>query len=142
MFNDTITVYQHEEATENTEEHWKRTVIEGCMWSEEIVKANASDGTINVSKVVNITIPTSARTDRKYIDYRLYSSQVAQDEFFTLNPTTNMDVVALGLCEADITADYTLSKLLREYISATISSVKDNTGDSRRHLRNIKVVAK
>lgn len=142
MFNDTITVYQHEKATEKTEEHWKRTVINGCMWSEEIVKANASDGTINVSKVVNITIPASARADRRYIDYRLYASQTAQDEFFTLNPTTNMDVVVLGACEAEITAEYTLSMLLREHISATISSVNDNAGDSRRYLKNIKVVAK
>ncbi len=138
MFNDTITIYQYEEATET----WKRTVIKGCMWSEEIVKANASDGTINVSKVVNITIPASARADRKYIDYRLYASKLAQNEFFTFNPTTNMDVVVLGACEAEITTEYTLSMLLREHISATISSVNDNTGDSRRYLKNIKVVAK
>ena len=140
MFNDTVTVYQYERTDEG--ESWKRTKIKGCMWSEKLIKAVGSDGIISMEKVVNITIPSTAKAEREYINYMLYASQMAQDGLFTLNPTTNMDIVVLGECGAEITAEYTLSELMSEHISATISSVKDNTLDSRRCLKNIKVVAK
>lgn len=140
MFNDTVTVYQYERTDEG--ESWKRTKIKGCMWSERLVKAVGSDGIISMEKVVNITIPSTAKAEREYINYMLYASQMAQDGLFTLNPTTNMDIVVLGECGAEITSEYTLSELMSEHISATISSVKDNTLDSRRCLKNIKVVAK
>lgn len=137
MFNDTVTFYSYEADIES----WKRTVIKGCQWSAETVKTVATDGKLNISKVVNITIPIgTAIMPDKYIDYRLYSAQTVKDGFFTINPTTNMDVAVLGECEADITAEYTLSQLVREHIAATVSSVTDNTGRPR--LKNIKVVAR
>ena len=74
------------------------------------------------------------------MDYRLYNAQTVTEGFFTINPATNMDVAVLGECEADITAEYTLSQLVREHIAATVSSVTDNTGRPR--LKNIKVVAR
>lgn len=137
MFDDIVTFYNYEPDTES----WKRTVIKGCQWSSETVKTVSTDGKLSISKVVNITIPVDmAVMPEKYIDYRLYSTQEVTDGFFTINPTTNMDVAVLGECEADITAEYTLSQLVREHISATVSSVTDNTGRPR--LKNIKVVAR
>lgn len=137
MFNDTVTFYNYNEDTES----WRRTVITGCQWSAETVKTVLTDGKLNISKVVNITIPIeSAVMPEKYVDYRLYNAQTVRDGLFTINPTTNMDVAVLGECEADITAEYTLSQLVREHIAATVSSVTDNT--LRPRLRNIKVVAR
>ncbi len=137
MFNDTVTFYNYNEDTES----WRRTVITGCQWSAETVKTVSTDGKLNISKVVNITIPIeSAVMPEKYVDYRLYNAQTVRDGLFTINPTTNMDVAVLGECEADITAEYTLSQLVREHIAATVSSVTDNT--LRPRLRNIKVVAR
>ena len=137
MFNDTVTFYNYGDDTES----WKRTVITGCQWSAETVKTVSTDGKLNISKVVNITIPIErAVMPEKYVDYRLYNAQTVRDGLFTINPTTNMDVAVLGECEADITAGYTLSQLIREHVAATVSSVTDNT--LRPRLRNIKVVAR
>mgnify|MGYP001836607065 FL=1 len=137
MFNDTVTFYNYNEDTES----WKKTVIKGCQWSAETVKTVSTDGKLNISKVVNITIPIErAVMPEKYVDYRLYNAQTVRDGLFTINPTTNMDVAVLGECEADITAKYTLSQLVREHVAATVSSVTDNT--LRPRLRNIKVVAR
>lgn len=137
MFNDTVTFYNYGEDTES----WKRTVIKGCQWSAETVKTVSADGKLNISKVVNITIPIErAVMPEKYVDYRLYNAQTVRNGLFTINPTTNMDVAVLGECEADITAEYTLSQLVREHVAATVSSVTDNT--LRPRLRNIKVVAR
>lgn len=137
MFNDTVTFYNYGDDNES----WKRTVIEGCQWSSETVKTVSTDGKLVVSKVVNITIPVdTALMPEKYMDYRLYNAQTVTEGFFTINPATNMDVAVLGECEADITAEYTLSQLVREHIAATVSSVTDNTGRPR--LKNIKVVAR
>ena len=137
MFNDTVTFYSYDADTES----WKRTVIAGCQWSAETVKTVSTDGKLNISKVVNITIPVeTAAMPEQYIDYRLYSTQTVKDGFFTINPTTNMDVVVLGGCEDELTLEYTLSQLVREHIAATVSSVADNTGRPR--LKNIKVVAR
>ena len=137
MFNDTVTFYNYNEDTEN----WKRTVITGCQWSAETVKTVSTDGKLNISKVVNITIPVDrAIMPGKYVDYRLYNAQAVKEGLFTINPTTNADVVVLSECEADITAEYTLSQLVREHVAATVSSVTDNT--LRPRLRNIKVVAR
>lgn len=137
MFNDIVTFYSYDEDTES----WKRIVIDGCQWSAETVKTVSTDGKLNISKVVNITIPVgTAVMQGQYMDYRLYNAQEVKDGFFTINPTTNMDVAVLGDCGADITAEYTLSQLVREHIAATVSSVTDNTGRPR--LKNIKVVAR
>lgn len=137
MFNDTVTFYNYGEDTES----WKRTVITGCQWSAETVKTVSADGKLNISKVVNITIPIErAVMPEKYVDYRLYNAQTVRNGLFTINPTTNMDVAVLGECEADITAEYTLSQLVREHVAATVSSVTDNT--LRPRLQNIKVVAR
>ena len=69
MFNDTVTFYSYDADTEN----WKRTVIAGCQWSAETVKTVSTDGKLNISKVVNITIPVeTAAMPEQYIDYRLY----------------------------------------------------------------------
>lgn len=137
MFNDTVTFYNYGDDTES----WKRTVITGCQWSSETVKTVSTDGKLVVSKVVNITIPIDRATmPGKYMDYRLYNAQAVKDGLFTINPTSNMDVAVLGECEAEITAEYTLSQLVREHIAATVSSVTDNTGRPR--LKNIKVVAR
>ena len=137
MFNDTVTFYNYGEDTES----WKRTVIKGCQWSAETVKTVSADGKLNISKVVNITIPIErAVMPEKYVDYRLYNAQTVRDGLFTINPTTNMDVAVLGECDADITAEYTLSQLVREHVAATVSSVTVNT--LRPRLRNIKVVAR
>lgn len=137
MFNDTVTFYNYSEDTES----WKSTVITGCQWSAETVKTVSTDGKLNISKVVNITIPIDrAAMPGKYMDYRLYNAETVKDGLFTINPTTNMDVAVLGECEADITAEYTLSQLIREHVAATVSSVTDNT--LRPRLKNIKVVAR
>lgn len=137
MFNDMVTFYNYGEDTES----WKRTVITGCQWSAETVKTVSADGKLNISKVVNITIPIERVVmPEKYVDYRLYNAQTVRNGLFTINPTTNMDVAVLGECEADITAEYTLSQLVREHVAATVSSVTDNT--LRPRLRNIKVVAR
>lgn len=137
IFNDTVTFYSYEADTES----WKRTVIKGCQWSAETVKTVATDGKLNISKVVNITIPVdTAVMPDEYIDYRLYNAKTVKDGFFTIDPITNMDVAVLGECGADITAEYTLSNLIKEHIAATVSSITDNTGRPR--LKNIKVVAR
>lgn len=137
MFDDTVTFYSYEEDTES----WKRTVIKGCQWSAETVKNVSTDGKLNISKVVNITIPVdTAVMPEEYIDYRLYNAREGRDGFFTINPTTNMDVAVLGECEAEMAEEYTLSRLVKEHIAATVSSVTDNT--NRQRLKSIKVVAR
>lgn len=139
MFTDTVTFYQYQKV--EGVENWKRIVIKGCQWSSEVIKQISSDGKLTAEKAVNITIPTqTAVMPEKYMDYRVYATQKPTDGFFTINPTTNMDVAVLGECEAEISKDYTLSQLIREHIAATVSAVTDNTGRAR--LKNIKVVAR
>lgn len=45
-------------------------------------KTVSTDGKLNISKVVNITIPVeTAAMPEQYIDYRLYSTQAVKDGF-------------------------------------------------------------
>ena len=112
LFGDVVTLYNHYDGK------WYRTVLTGVQWTEKTTKTVDSDGKMHVNPEIGLTVPYRA-------GYVLKKEYVGRGFTFGLD---NLDVVVLGCCEAEITDDYTITDLKRDYESAaTIYTVSDNT---------------
>jgi len=120
IFNNVVTLYNH--YIHNDSDVWKRTVLAGVQWTEKNIKAIGTDGKLSVVPEITITIPERAG----YIE-----SASFEGSGFTFG-LDNLDVVTLGICEKEITDEFSITDLRRERPNtATIYAVADNTKAQR-----------
>lgn len=142
LFSDTITIWNYyiDPATRN--DAWQRTVLRGVQYRKKTEKSISDSGVLSVADVVSITIPDTVDAGgRQYIAPGVFATSAQKPDYWTLNPTSNKDVLVLGEVSQEIGAGYTLAKLKAEYIDsyATIKSVSVNM--LRPRLKHWKVVA-
>jgi len=111
LFGDAVTLYNHHQ------KQWFKTVLEGVQWTEKTTKTVDSDGKIHVVPEIGITVP--------YRDGYMPPKEYAGEGFtFGLD---NLDVVVLGDCPEEISENYAITNLRKDYAAATIYAAQDNT---------------
>lgn len=136
IFTDTVTIYNNYK--ESGTDCWKRTVINGVQWSDQVAKTVTSDGKLSIAKSVNLTIPYGA-PDETYVGPKEWAAMDDKTGHWTLG-TKNLDVIVRGEIDTEISGSTTISTLLSTYDdAATIQTVNDNTNRDR--LKTWKVVA-
>lgn len=125
IFTDTVTIYNH------YKDKWFRTVLEGVQWKDKVTKSIDAEGKMHIVPEVSLTVPIR----NGYVEPEQYQGK---DFTFGLD---NLDIVVLGKCTKEITEEYTITKLRKEFDNtATICAVSDNT--MRRFLKHWRVMAK
>lgn len=141
MFDGDITVYNYYRKKDGTE-IWKRTEVFGIMWNQKVDRV-VSDGKLSFVRTTSITIPDTIECLKRYVDYKTYKTldESALSEYWTLDPTNNMDTIVFGVSKQDITADYRISDLISDspYVT-TVMEVADRRNAPG--LKHIKVVGK
>ena len=128
LFNQTITIYNRYK--DNGVDKWKRTVLRGVQVSPTNDKVIDNNGVLRHISGVSITILVRG-------GYKAPVEYEGKGFTFGLD---NLDIVTLGICNKEITASYTITRLLRERPDTwTIKGVNDNTG--RSCLKHWKVIA-
>lgn len=130
LFDKTITLYNHYK--EDGKDHWKRTLLGGCMWFDDVVKTVNDRGMVNVSKVVEVTIilQEGYNTPKEW----------NHKEGWTLNADGNLDLIVEGNCTVELNSAEDLKALKKVKDVRTVSEVVDNTLYSL--LRHWRVIAK
>lgn len=138
VFNDTVTIYNHYLDKLTRLDRWNRTVLHNCMWRRTTTKT-VSNNQIQIDDSVSVTIPYRSG----YLPPNEYA-KTPNDEmanYWTLNADSNLDIVVLGDIGVDVTDDYTITNIKKDYDNvATISAVSDNT--NMNHLKHWKVSGK
>lgn len=139
MFDKTITLYNH--FKKNKTDFWQRTVINGCEYAYSMSKTVNQSGQVVLSEIITIRIPTNADAqDRKYIDCMNFARQDDVSQYWTINPKNNLDFVVCGLCNQEITENYKVTQLSKDFLkTGTLKAFSDNT--DKPMLRHYKVVA-
>lgn len=125
LFTDRITLYNHYK--ESKADKWKRTVLYGVQWTQKTKSALGGDGVLSHATETSITIPHRDG----YV-----KPEVFIGAGWTLNDSTNLDVVVLGENKQEITEVFTIEDLSG---AVTIKAASDNT--LRSHLKTWKVKA-
>ena len=138
IFEKQITIYNYHK--DDKVLSWHKTVISGVDYRYTTEKTVSSSGAIVMTPMLYITIPIEADAEGKtYIDYVHYLKMDPEhlDEYWTVNPKCNEEIVVCGLCEAEITDSYKVSNLKKDYMkSGLICGLEDNTDeDMLRHYR-------
>lgn len=140
MNDQTITLYNYHAASKT----WHRTVIHGVSYRYGSERTVSSSGAIVFTQLLTVIIPVEADMEGKgYIDASAYSGmrQSAADDFWTINPMKNHDVIVCGEVNKKISDSYTITDLQRDYQkSGTVCSMSDNTDVPM--LQHYKVVCK
>lgn len=138
MNDKVITIYNYHKA--DKVETWHRTVISGVEYHYGVEKAVNSQGAIVRSQVLTIIIPIGADMEEKqYIDAVNYVklSPEEADRYWTVNPVCNKEIIVCGVSDKEITADYRISELKKDYQkTGIVSGFSDNTeGDLLKHYK-------
>lgn len=130
LFDETITLYNHYK--EDGKDRWKRTLLGGCMWFDDIVKTVNDRGMVNMAKVVEVTIilQEGYKTPKEW----------NHKDGWTLNADSNLDLMVLGNCSVELSSAEDLKALKKIKDVRTVSEVVDNTPYSL--LRHWRVIAK
>ena len=140
MNDQTITLYNYHAVSKT----WHRTVINGVSYRYGSERTVSSSGAIVYTQLLTVIIPAEADTEGKdYIDAGAYSGlrQSAADDFWTINPMKNHDVIVCGEVNKKISDSCTITDLQRDYQkSGTVCSMSDNTDVPM--LKHYKVVCK
>lgn len=140
MNDQTITLYNYHAVSKT----WHRTVIHGVSYRYGSERTVSSSGAIVYTQLLTVIIPAEADTEGKdYIDAGAYSGlrQSVADDFWTINPMKNHDVIVCGEVNKKISDSYTITDLQRDYQkSGTVCSMSDNTDVPM--LKHYKVVCK
>ena len=124
LFCEHVTIYNH--AMLNREDVWYRTVLSGVQFRNKH-NAVVSDGKKDIVNSVVITIPADVNAHGKmYVSPQEFAKTAEKDALWTLNPASDMDVVVYGICQEDITDDFTLKDLFEQYGAYTIRAVTDS----------------
>lgn len=140
LFNETMTVYNF--SLEDGVEKWRRTVVRGIQWRHRKKEVTVKDQVATESRVESITVDFQrSYGNRPYVIPDQYRKLPAEekDRCWTLDDRTEKDVVVYGEQTEEISEEYRLSSLMKEYqYAATVKAVSDNR--NRRGLKHIKVV--
>lgn len=140
MNDKTITIFNYHAASKT----WHKTVIRGVSYRYGSERTVASSGAIVFTQLLTVIIPAEADTDGKeYIDAGAYSGMRVQaaDDFWTINPIKNSDVIVCGEVKSVISDAYTITDLQKDFQkSGTVCSLSDNTDVPL--LKHYKVVCK
>lgn len=144
LFTDIMTVYNFFRNPDTDTELWNRTIIKGVQWSHNKSEVSTSNGVQTESKVERITIDfTRAYGNKAYLppnEYRKLSSEEVT-AYWTLDAKTGQDMLVLGESNHEISQQYKLSDLQKDFqYAVTVTAVSDNR--NRPRLKNIKVVGK
>ena len=138
LFTDTMTVYNHYIDSEGNDK-WVRTVVEHIQWKDGKTSVVNDSGILTAVATKSITIDFSLGLQKNFLSVPEFERTGQPTKGWTLNTKDELDVLVHGECPAEITDEYTISKLIKEYGAVTIKSVTDNR--NKRLLHNIKVVA-
>lgn len=140
MNDQTITLFNYHAKSKT----WYKTVIRGVSYRYGSERTVTSSGTIVFTQLLTVIIPVEADTDGKeYIDAGAYSGMRVQavDDFWTINPMKNGDVIVCGEIDKKISDTYTITDLQKDFQkSGTVCSLSDNTDVPL--LKHYKVVCK
>ena len=141
LFRDTMTVYNHIKDADTGKERWQRTVVKGVQWRHNKTETTISNGVQTLKKVESITIDFQrTRREKEYVDFITFEKLEDKNDYWTLNNRDGLDVIVCGESNKEITDDYRLSDLKKDFqYCVTIKTVSDNRNTD--HLKNIKVVA-
>lgn len=135
LFGDTVTLYNH--YREAREDKWQRSVLRGVQIRRK-QETSATENGLKLYETVSISIPVSADAGgRHYMEPSAFASASRRKEYWTLNASTNLDVMVLGECTKELTEEFTLASLKKDTGFVTMKAVRDNT--LRRHLKHWKV---
>lgn len=144
LYTDTMTVYNFYRDTETEKEIWKRTVVTGVQWSHNKSEVSVSGGVQTENKVESITIDFQrAYGNKPYLPPNEYKKLSAEEcsGYWTLDAKSGSDVLILGVCDKEISNQYRLSDLQKDFqYAVTVTAVSDNR--NRPRLKHIKVVGK
>ncbi len=140
LFNETMTVYNF--SLEDGAERWRRTVVRGIQWRHRKKEVTVKDQVATESRVESITVDFQRSYGNKpYVDPDQYRKLTAaeKDNCWTLDDRSEKDVAVYGERTEEISKDYRLSALMKDYqYAVTVRAVSDNR--NRRGLKHIKVV--
>lgn len=140
LFHETMTVYNF--SFEDGAEKWRRTVVRGIQWRHGKKEVTVKDQVDTESRVESITIDFQRSYGNKpYVDPDHYRKLTAaeKDNCWTLDDRTEKDVVVYGELPEEISKEYRLSALMKDYqYAVTVCAVSDNR--NRRNLKHIRVV--
>lgn len=140
LFNETMTVYNF--SLEDGVEKWRRTVIRGIQWRHRKKEVTVKEQVATENRVESITVDFQrSYGNRPYVipDQYRKLSPAEKDRCWTLDDRTEKDVVVYGEQTEEISEEYRLSSLMKDYqYAATVKAVSDNR--NRRGLKHIKVV--
>lgn len=144
LFTDIMTVYNFFRDPETEKEVWNRTKVKGVQWSHNKSEVSTSNGIQAESKVERITIDFArAYGNKAYLppnEYRKLSSEEVTD-YWTLDAKTGQDMLVLGESNHEISRQYKLSDLQKDFqYAVTVTAVSDNR--NRPRLKHIKAVGK
>lgn len=135
LFGDTVTLYNH--YREAREDKWQRSVLRGVQIRHKQETAATENG-LKVYESVSVSIPVSVDADGRHsIEPSAFASAGQREKYWTLNASTNLDVMVLGECARELSEDFPLASLQKEAGFVTVRAVRDNT--LRRHLKHWKV---
>lgn len=142
LFTDVMTVYNYFRSGDM--ECWNRSVIHGVQWSHNKTEVTVSDGVQTEAKAEKITVDFQRNYRNKpYLppnEYRKLPPERCK-EFWTLDAKSGQDVIVLGKTAQEISGEYRLSALKKDFqYAVTVTAVSDNR--NRMRLQNIKVVGK
>ncbi len=138
MNDKTITIYNYYKSEKT--ESWNKTVISGLEYRYTTAKTVASNGAIVMTPLLTVIIPVEADAEGKeYIDYLSYQRLPAGElnRYWTINPVCNKEMIVCGICDKDISTDYRISQLKKDYLNTGIISAFDNNtgGDLLKHYK-------
>ena len=142
LFTDVMTVYNY--CGSGGAERWSRSVIHGVQWSHNKTEVTVSGGVQTEAKVEKVTVDFQRNYGNKpYLppdEYRKLPPE-QYGEFWTLDAKSGQDVIVLGETAPEISREYRLSALKKDFqYAVTVTAVSDNR--NRIRLKNIKVVGK
>lgn len=144
LFTDTMTVYNAYRDPDTEKEIWNRTVVKGVQWSHNKSEIATSNGVQTENKVESITIDFQrAYGNKPYLTPNEYKKLSAEERsgYWTLDAKSGSDVLMLGVCDKEISKQYRLSDLQKDFqYAVTVTAVSDNR--NRPRLKHIKVVGK
>lgn len=144
LFTDTMTVYNFFRNPDTGKESWNRTIVNGVQWSHNKSEVSTSGGVQTENKVERITIDFSrAYGNKAYLPPNEYKKLSPEEVtgYWTLDAKTGQDVLVLGESDYEISRQYKLSDLQKDFqYAVTVTAVSDNR--NRPRLKHIKVVGK
>lgn len=138
MFREKMTVYNHTEI--DGKETWQRTVVEHIMWRHGKKQTEMVQGVLSGTTVESVTVNFEHGRNANYLPPAQFEHCEDKAAHWTIDAESNMDILVLGECAAEINADYTISRLLKDNKGncGTVKSVTDNRNAPM--LQHIKVV--